>query len=251
MEIRRKLIAQMYGNAKLRKAIAFSIYVKSKTPSSAVPQWSVNKLRELTGVSAGAIKQRIRTLKEYDLITFVGKGENCAVFRSLRSSSSHRNVFIHETKFDGDKQKKKNNDAQSVKHIEDTLTAILIVEIQRHKDYARQMIQQKRSPKSLTDYKEARKVCNRCGYGEKYVERGLSYKTIAKRLGIGLQKAVETIKFAVEQKFLAKFKQTKRLFVANLRYIEDMLSFTYSYGNYIYSVYANRYALISHGNNRL
>lgn len=241
----------MYGNAQLRKAVAFSIYVKSKTPSSAVPHWSVNKLHELTGVSADAIKQRIRTLKEYELIEFVGKGENCAVFRSLRSSCSHRNIFVPETKFSGDNQKKKNSDAQGVKHIEDALTAILIVEIQRHKDYAKQTIRQKRSPKSISDYKEARKVCNRCGYGDKYVERGLSYKTIAKRLGICLQKAVEAVKFAVEQNFLAKSKQIKRLFVANLRSVEDMLSFTYAYGSYIYRVYANRYALISHGNNTL
>ena len=49
----------MYRNSSLRKAIAFSVFVKAHTPNCVVKDWSVNKLHEMTGVSANAIKARI------------------------------------------------------------------------------------------------------------------------------------------------------------------------------------------------
>lgn len=63
MEIRRKILNNMYCNPELRKAIAFSLFIKTRVKSSAVQRWSINKLHEITGVSACAVRKRIDTLR--------------------------------------------------------------------------------------------------------------------------------------------------------------------------------------------
>lgn len=85
MEIRRKILNDMYCHSELRKAIAFSLFIKTRVKSSAVQRWSINKLHEITGVSASAVRKRIDTLKALGLIEFTGKNSRCLVFKSLKS----------------------------------------------------------------------------------------------------------------------------------------------------------------------
>ena len=54
----------MYRNPNIRKAIAFSLFVKSQVVSSTVQEWTINKMHTITGVSALAIRDRLRTLRE-------------------------------------------------------------------------------------------------------------------------------------------------------------------------------------------
>lgn len=84
MEIRRKILNDMYCNPELRKAIAFSLFIKTRVKSSAVQRWSINKLHEITGVSACAVRKRIDTLKALGLVEFTGKNNRCLVFKSLK-----------------------------------------------------------------------------------------------------------------------------------------------------------------------
>lgn len=62
----------MYRNPNIRKAIAFSLFVKSQVVSSTVQEWTINKMHTITGVSALAIRDRLRTLRELDLIEEIG-----------------------------------------------------------------------------------------------------------------------------------------------------------------------------------
>ena len=57
----------MYRNSQLRKAIAFSLFVKAHTRNSIVKNWSINKLHDITGVSVNAIKDRLFILKNMEL----------------------------------------------------------------------------------------------------------------------------------------------------------------------------------------
>lgn len=246
MEIRRKLLNQMHCNPQMRRAIAFSIYVKSKTESSTVHHWSVNKLHEITGVSAGAIRKRLSILRELELIEEVGKNNRCLVFRSLKSHTSHRNAYVPTTSFTSNQYLKKNAYAQEVKNIEKLLSVAIVIEIQKHKEYAKQMIQQSKHPADLKSLKDAKKACNRFGYGDKFHDNGISYNHIAEKLGVSVKTAFDIVSFAVKNEILAKIRNTRKKIFSNINYIQDMIRTNYTYikNNIIYKVYSNSYRLV-------
>lgn len=235
----------MYRNPDLRKAIAFSLFVKSKTKSSTVHRWSINKLHELTGCCAGVVAKRLDLLRSLGLVEETGKNNNCLVFKSLKSHTTHRNASIHEVLFAANDKVKKNAYAQEIKNIEKLLAVAIIEEIQKNKDYAHRMIQQSKNPKNLNDYKEARTACKRFGYGKNFNDNGISYKHIAKRLGTCVKTAFEAVKFAVENNFLAKIRRTEKRTFPNVSYVIEYIKNNYTYikNNYIYKVYSNRYVL--------
>ena len=235
----------MYRNSQLRKAIAFSLFVKAHTRNSIVKNWSINKLHNITGISVNAIKDRLFVLKNMELVEETGLGNKHLVFKSLHSHTAHRNIVIPETTFKPNANLKRNAYAQEIKNIENTLTAMLLVEIQRRKDFAKQMIQRRREPCSKKEYTEAVKTCNRFGYGKKFIDKGISYKYMAAKIGMSVCKSIQIVKFAVKCKFIKKIRNIcKRISICS-KYIEDMLvNYTYSYRNHIYKNYANKYVTI-------
>ncbi len=235
----------MYRNSQLRKAIAFSLFVKAHTRNSVVKDWSVNKLHDITGISANAIKDRLSVLRNMELIEETGLNNKHLVFKSLHSHTAHRNIIIPELTFKHKIHLKKNAYAQEIKNIENVLTAMLLVEIQRRKDYARQMIQQRSEPCSKKEYKEAVKICNRFGYGRKFIEKGISYKYMAAKIGMSVCKSIQIVKLAVNCNILKKIRNICRRVAICSKYTEDMLNnYTYSYRNYIYKNYANKYVVV-------
>ena len=121
----------------------------------------------------------------------------------------------------------------------------MITEIQKHKDYAKHIIQKKEQPKNLQEFKAALSACKNAGWSKSYVENGLSYSTIAKKLGVGMQKAFLLIKKAVEQKILKKVNNIDKVFYPGAIYIQDLIkTYTYIYKDYIYKVNANTYIIL-------
>ncbi len=234
----------MYRNTDLRKAIAFSLYIKTKVKSSAIPHYTINKLHNITGVSANAVRSRLATLRAYGLVENTGKNNQCLVFKSLKSHTAHRNVALKDIVFTPNDNLNKNAYAQNVKFIEKSLSVMLMMDIQNRKDFAKQMIRQSKHPKSIKELKDAKKVCNRYGYGAKYRENGISYKYIAKTLGCCVQTAFNIVYFGVKNNILRKTKKTEKRFLIGIKYFEDMLSpsYTYTNKNYACKVCANRYA---------
>lgn len=235
----------MYRNSQLRKAVAFAVFVKAHTRNSVVKNWTVNKLHDLTGVSANAIKARIGVLKDMKLIEEVGNSKKHLVFKSLHSNTAHRNATIKSIEFDRNKNLKKNAYAQEIKNIENMLTTMLLVEIQRHKDFAKRIIQQRQNPCNKKEYKEAVKACNNLGYGRKFIDKGISYKYMSAKIGISLFKAQKIVKFAIENNILTKTRNICKRIAACGKYIDDMITnYTYIYRNWIYKNYANKYTLV-------
>ena len=235
----------MYRNPELRKAIAFSIFIKSRVVSSSVPHWTINKLHEISGVSATTVKKRLRILRQHNMISFIGKGNHCIVFNSLKSHTAHRNISIKDIDFISDSLSHKNENAQNVKFIDNVLTTLLVVEIQNHKNFAKQMIQQSEQPENLKKLKEAKKVCNRFGYSVEFIDNGISYKYMAQKIGCGIQKAFDIIKFATRTRILLKMRSVQKFYFPGAKFIKEELLriFTYIRGNIAYKVGANRYQL--------
>lgn len=233
--IRRSLIYKMGKKGdKVRKSLSLTIFVKERFTSSTINNYTIDKLHKLTGLHANTIKKRIKTLKDMGLVRFVGKHNEHLLFESISSSSDHRNVYAEFVVFD------------NIKDIERALEALLVVEIQRRKDFAKHTIQSAQNPSTLEEHKRAKKICKRYGWGKEYQEFGLSYKGIAKKLGVCVQKAFAIVKFAIEKGFLVKTKRQIQKFIygigASSKYFENN-EYTFCTNNNAYTILANVYSL--------
>lgn len=220
----------MFGNKNLLKAIAMFLLIRKRLGSNVLKNYSINKLVNITGAHASTIKKRIRVLSEYGLVTISDKS---LMLRSVVSKHAKRNVKLGERKME----------YSSLKSVEYSLQAILVVVVQSRKDFAQRTIRNAHG--ASHDYKvvkAARDAARKFGYGFEYIERGLSYKTIAKKLGVSIKTAVEIVKFAVKRTILKKTKHFIADYLPKVNFMEG-LGYTFTTRNYGYKVAANTYSI--------
>ena len=220
----------MFNNKELLKAIAMCLLIRKKLGSNVLKNYSINKLVNLLGAHARTIKKRIRVLSRYGLLTIEGKA---LVLRSIVSKHAKRNVKLGERKVE----------YSSLKSVEYSLQAILVVVIQSRKDFAQRTIRNAHG--TSHDYKvvkAARDAARKFGFGFEYVEKGLSYKTIAKKLGVSIKTAVEIVKFAVKRTILKKTKHFISDYLPKVNFME-VSGYNFTTRNYGYKVMANTYSV--------
>ena len=209
----------MFNNKELLKAIAMFLLIRKKLGSNVLKNYSINKLVNLLGAHSRTIKKRIRVLSQYGLLTIEGK---TLVLRSIVSKHAKRNVKLGERKVE----------YSSLKSVEYSLQAILVVVIQSRKDFAQRTIRNAHG--ASHDYKvvkAARDAARKFGFGFEYVEKGLSYKT-----------AVEIVKFAVKRTILKKTKHFISEYLPKVNFME-VLGCNFTTRNYGYKVMANTYSV--------
>ncbi|KGF52435.1 helix-turn-helix domain-containing protein [Prevotella amnii] len=223
--IRRSLVKETFHDTALLKAIAMAYLIKSKTKASILHKYSINLIHDMTGMHANTIKKRLRTLKEHGLI-FVEK--NSLVFRSTVSKHKDRNMNIG------------NMDFKNVKTVEKSLQALQVVLIQQQKDFCKHAIHNAHHAHNPKKVKEAQKVCRRYGYGNKYCEKGLSYKTIAQKIGKSVSTIVKIIKNGVKKRY---FKKITHFIWTQMKgvHFRDIEGYTFTTLNYGFQVQANTY----------
>ena len=248
MKIRRSSFNDWMTNVddsskRIVKAISLLIWVKKNYPTSCVKNFSVNILHEKTGLHYTTLKKRLETLKQMGLVEFIGKDKRTLRFKRISATNSRNNINLDHIVFD------------SVKDVEKSLYAQFIVEIQIRKSFVKQVIKSYKSPKSKQEYDWAREQMKRCGIeNDKFVDYGLSYKAIANKLGISIQKAMSIIKYAIWKKFIRKVKQKKQWIVTKCKgawtAIEDLKNnqnfregFTFAMSNCFILVKANKYVV--------
>lgn len=234
-QLRRHIFYNSRGNANMIKALALAVYIKHNVVSSTITNYTTNKLRNLTGLSYSSITKRINTLKQLGFVKFVGRNNQHLVIGNMTSHCKHRNIDLSKCVVD------------SVKDIEKSLYAMFILEIQKRKDFVKHMIQSVNNPSNLVEHKKARQICKRYGYDREFKEYGISYKTIAKKLGVCLQKAFEIVKFAIENNMIVKYKHCKQLYVKGIKNAQKFCDFndvTFVTNNNAYKIYANSYAIV-------
>lgn len=220
----------MFGNTELLKALAMFLLIRKKLGSNVIKDYTTNKLVNLLGAHARTIKNRIHVLLQYGLVTFKN---NTLMLRSIVSKHSQRNVKLGERKMD----------YSSLKNVEYSLRAILVVVIQSRKDFAHRTIRNAHG--ASHDYKvvkAARDTARKFGYGNEYKEYGLSYRTIAQRLGVSIKTAFETIKFAVKRAILKKEKHCISTFMKSVGK-REVEGYTFTTNNYGYIILANSYSI--------
>ena len=220
----------MFGNKELLKAIAMFLLIRKRLGSSILKDYSINKLVNLLGAHACTIKKRMHVLAQYGLVTIVGK---TLMLRSVVSKHAKRNVKLGERKME----------YSSLKSVEYSLQAILVVVVQSRKDFAKRTIRNAHGAShDFNVIKAARDAARKFGYGFEYKENGLSYKTIARRLGVSVKTAVEIVKFAVKRTILKKTTHSIATYMQSVCGME-VYGYTFTTRNYGYKVLANSYSV--------
>ena len=220
----------MFGNKELLKAIAMFLLIRKRLGSNILKDYSINKLVNLLGAHACTIKKRMHVLAQYGLVTIVGK---TLMLRSVVSKHAKRNVKLGERKME----------YSSLKSVEYSLQAILVVVVQSRKDFAKRTILNARGAShDLNGIKAARDAARKFGYGFEYKENGLSYKTIARRLGVSVKTAVEIVKFAVKRTILKKTTHSIATYMQSVCGME-VYGYTFTTRNYGYKVLSNSYSV--------
>ena len=220
----------MFGNKELLKAIAMFLLIRKRLGSNILKDYSINKLVNLLGAHACTIKKRMHVLAQYGLVTIVGK---TLMLRSVVSKHAKRNVKLGERKME----------YSSLKSVEYSLQAILVVVVQSRKDFAKRTIRNAHGAShDFNVIKAARDAARKFGYGFEYKENGLSYKTIARRLGVSVKTAVEIVKFAVKRTILKKTTHSIATYMQSVCGME-LYVYTFTTRNYGYKVLANSYSV--------
>lgn len=220
----------MFNNKELLKAIAMFLLIRKRLGSNILKDYSTNKLVSIIGAHARTIKKRMCMLRQYGLVSVVGK---TLMLRSIVSKHAKRNVKLGERKME----------YSSLKSVEYSLQSILVVVIQNRKDFAKRTIRNAHG--ASHDYKvvkSARDAARRFGYGFEYVEKGLSYKTIAKKLGVCVKTAVEIVKFAVKRTILKKETHSIATYMQSVCG-REVYGYTFTTRNYGYNILANTYSV--------
>lgn len=229
-KLRLQLVIEMFGNKDLLKAVSMFLLIRKRLGGNTIRRYSINKIVTLLGAHARTVEKRMRVLFRYGLVSMSGES---LVLRSVVSKHTNRNVKLGDRKVS----------YENLKSVERSLQAILVVFIQNRKDFAKRTIRNAHG--GSHDYKvvkAARDMSRKFGYGLEYVEKGLSYKTIAKKLGVSIKTAVEVIKFAVNRAFL---KKEKHFFSEFMPFVNgrEVYPYTFATRNYVYKIFPNTYSV--------
>lgn len=236
MNIRRTIFYDIITDSLKTRAVAMSLFVKQRIKSSAVNNFSYNKLHNLTRLHANTCQRYVEVLIGMGLARFEGKDDNTLVFCSLQSRHAKNNVRLKEII------------GKEVKVIAYQLLATFNAEIIEHKNFAKHIIAT--ATNGHKNVKAAQRKARKYGYGRVFKEYGLSFKGIARRLKCGIQKAQHVIKFCVEHGFLVKHRNYEQIYdqQAELRLKLFPWKYTFATKNNLYIVKANTYSLGSRYN---
>ena len=171
------------------------------------------------------------------LVERVGKNGQHLLFKRARVKCANVNLS------------KINKD--NVKNIELGLKALLIYEIQRSKEWIKQRVYQATNPKagtSLKVVKRAKRFCRKRSITE-FVDRGISWNTISKRLGCGFGKVAQVIMYGEQNNMFVKHCHIKHVdFVLGcaqeyVEYSDEKNLFATKKNNNVYSFACNTYSL--------
>ena len=238
------------GNPRMQKAVAFAVFLKFKLGrSSMMRDYSVNKIRTATGISATTIKKYLPILIQKGLVSFCGKNRQHLIVRKLASSTDCRNICIDKFCYD------------SYKDVYRSLRAYLALIVQAHKDFVKRTIQIATDPARWDNFKAARKLVKRLvkqgileSLHSTYKECGLSLKRIATETGNCVRTAQRVVKYAIERNWVKKHRNFERIFAPKVNF-HQIEGYTFSTRNNIYKINANTYEInrvlaydLSHGN---
>lgn len=241
MKVRRKILNEIKGQPRVQKALAFALLIKSRTRrDSTVKDFSINKLRTLTGLSAVTVAKYLYTLEEQGWVRYDGKRGQHLVICKLSSHSEGRNVCVDNLCYD------------SFKDVYNSIRTLLAMSIQARKDFIQRTIQIATNPKRGQNFKAARRTVKRLvnkgiirDIYTKYKEYGLSYQRIAKELGSCARTAFGVIEYGIQKGFVIRHKHQEQFYAKGVFFL-PVRNYTFTTKNNMYRILANTYTSNMH-----
>lgn len=239
MQLKRRFFHECIGNPRIQKAVSIAILLKIHLGRiSTMHNWSVNKIHELTGISATTIKKYMPLMKSLGLVHIEGRNNEHLVVKKLSSKRQGRNIDI--SKFD----------FSSFKDIYNCLRAFLALAIQARKEFVRRALHASHNPSSSGGLKRARSKLRRLvkngvisGMDAKFEDHGISHARIARETGNCLRTAHSIIEFAIKKRWWKKEKHELRVLLSGIAFRDTGGLFTYTTKNYLVVSLANTYTL--------
>lgn len=236
MYLSRRIINDIKGNPRKQKAVAIAICLKRATGrASIVRDYNPNRIHNLIGISPSTFNTYLPLMVEMGLVSFDGVDNRHLVIRCIQSSRRRGNIDIHRFVF------------KTFSTVYNSLRAFLMILIQRRKDYIRRILQTAYNPYPWDDCRSAKqKVKSLVNKGvlktTEWVERGLSYKRIAKEVGCCIRTAERVVAFATGKRWCRKTTHFIHTYLRGIHY-HEYEGCTFTTDNYGYVVLANTYRL--------
>lgn len=238
-KISRRFYKGIINNTEDLKAVAFLLYIKHHAKCSVVSNYSYNKLSKFTGLHKQTVKKRLETLGELDLISIEGKQNNHLRFKKVRAKYNSQNVNISAL------------DYSSVKSIALGLQALFIVEIQRKKDFIKQLFDSRNNPKNTKQHIVSKKKIknNKSIRSNNFNDNGISYNYISKNLKVNSNKVSAIIKHGIKMNFFSKQVHIEKIGSFGNNVINSIqqlgLKHYFCSKGYTYTVSCNTYTIVS------
>ena len=245
--IRKKIHYAMMGRKDVVKAIALSLFIKDTIYSSTIKDFSYYKLSAMTGLHPTTLRKRVSLLKSMGLVSFVGARGQHLCFASLSSTGRHRNIYIgYASAYD---KSKRLTNKEKIERIENFLFASFVIEIQKRKDFAKQVIRSSIDGHILQEVKSSRRICKHYGYGREYIELGISLRRIAKEMGVCVKTAINVIRWCVRERLFKVTRNQIQVYHKGIgfmaKHLGDEANFTFCTKDNEYYILANTYTLFS------
>lgn len=235
MKIRRTILLSIMGDKAAQKAVSLLMLLKSRIGrTSSIKGASVNRIAAISGTSPSTVRKYIPIWEDMQLVEWQGSRGDVLTIKRIASKTHHRNVEVDRLNY------------KTFKMLYKTLRSLLFLILNSHKRFIERLLRTATDPQNGEDFKKARKLsefyARRDADGVfRYKEYGLSYKTIANRLGYCTRTAEEIVKFAVKLKWCRKTTHFLSHFLPNVRgmFVEG---YTFTTRDHGYKVLANTYS---------
>lgn len=234
----RKIINEVVSDTRKQKAVAIAVYLKKLCGrGSTIRNYNPYKIQKLTHIHPNTFKSYLPIMVEMGLVRFDGKDNEHLVICRMHSRHGQRNIDIHRFSF------------KSFKSVYHSLRSFLMLILQQRKDYVYRTLQIARDPKKGQDFNQARKAVKRLvrqgvlkSVYENVKELGMSYKRIAREVGVCVRTAERVVAYALQKRWCSKQTHYERVEMrgVNRMYVQG---FTFTTKNYGFIVSANTYTL--------
>lgn len=250
----RDIFNALHNSKDGRKALALLVVLKHIYPASSIPNYSHNKLRKLLGMHIDTLKRLMRILFDNGLCEFVGRNKTTLVMRSIRTKWKDKDMDISFIQVA--LTKRENGSYEGIRYALDNIAkeivAVYILDVNRRRSYAERLVSSSVNPRCKDEMVKADKERRRRGYRKTFANKGISYKGLAKRLGMSEQMAFYVVKYAVENGLLIKRNNVERIDTTDKEHLKEMArivtdkfgknkDYTFVCGRFVYFVGANDY----------
>lgn len=203
-------------------AFAFAVCIKLKYSSSVIHKADIRSIRTAFGMGTEKASKVLKNALEYGYIE-----EYHSYYKAIQVKSEYDNVNIQVDKI-------------TLKTVSKELKKLTILNHISNNEKVTSLKEKASNPKSLKEYKKAKRLVDEWNVNKFDTDGGLSYTAIAKKANISVRTAIKYIKELVEAGKIKK--QTFKLDFFNPEFIKSE-KYIFEYKGILFYQQSNKYSL--------